>query len=148
MSSPTRILIVDDDPDFREFVRIVLESHGYEVCEAANAPDGLQFMRNKRPDLVLLDAMMSYELAGVSTLRAVRDDPQLADIPLIMISAVLSDDEDRFLPADQRALVDRFLSKPVSPDALVAEVAGLLAAGPTRLPAAGANPSPDPREHI
>ena len=71
-----------------------------------------------------------------------------SDIPLIMISAVLSDDEDRFLPADQRALEDRFLSKPVSPDELVAEVAGLLAAEPHRLHASEANPSPDTREPI
>lgn len=133
MSPPTQILIVDDDPDFREFVRIVLESHGYAVREAHNAPAGLALMRNEPPDLVLLDAMMSYELAGVSTIRAVRDDPLLAHIPLILISAVLSDDEDRFLSADQRALVDRFLSKPISPDGLLAEVAGLLgqpSAGP------------------
>lgn len=126
MSPPTQILIVDDDPDFREFVRIVLESHGYQVREAHNAPVGLALMRSEPPDLVLLDAMMSYELTGVNTIRAVRDDPLLAHIPLILISAVLSDDEDRFLSPDQRALVDRFLSKPISPDDLVAEVTGLL----------------------
>lgn len=151
MSPPTRILIVDDDPDFREFVRIVLESHGYQVYEAANAPDGLELMRSAQPDLVLLDAMMSYELAGVSTIRAVRDDPQLAHIPLMMVSAVLSDDEDRFLPADQRALVNRFLSKPVSPDELVAEVAALLpTAGPAAARASGTEPthSPPPKESL
>ncbi len=137
VSPSARILIVDDDADFREFVRIVLESHGYEVCEAANVPAGLELMRDARPSLVLLDAMISYELAGVSALRAVRGDPRLARIPLIMVSAVLSADADRFLPAEQRALVDRFLSKPVSPDELVAEVAGLLAAEPPRPSAAG-----------
>jgi DNA-binding response OmpR family regulator len=47
---------------------------------------------------------------------------------LILISAVLSQDEDRFLPADERAMVDRFLSKPISPDQLLAEVRALLAA--------------------
>ncbi len=126
MSPPTTILIVDDDPDFREFVRIVLESHGYQVLEAANAPSGLGLMRDHKPALVLLDAMMSYELAGIGIIRTVRTDPELAHIPLILISAVLSDDEDRFLPADERNMVDRFLSKPISPDALVAEVAALL----------------------
>jgi CheY-like chemotaxis protein len=122
----TKILIVDDDPDFREFVRIVLESHGYRVLEAPNAPAGLALMRDELPRLVLLDAMMSYELAGIGTIRAVRSDPQLTHIPLILISAVLSEDEDRFLPADERNMVDRFLSKPISPDELLAEVGDLL----------------------
>ncbi len=130
MSPPTTILIVDDDPDFREFVRIVLENHGYQVLEAANAPSGLALMRDRRPGLVLLDAMMSYELAGIGIIRTVRTDPELAHIPLILISAVLSDDEDRFLPADERNMVDRFLSKPISPDALVNEVGALLRTRP------------------
>jgi len=125
-SSGPKILIVDDDPDFREFVRIVLERHGYRVLEAPNAPSGLALMRDELPSLVLLDAMMSYELAGIGTIRAVRSDPQLAYIPLILISAVLSEDEDRFLPADERSMVDRFLSKPISPDELLAQVGDLL----------------------
>lgn len=125
-SSGVTILIVDDDPDFREFVRIVLESHGYRVLEASNAPAGLALMRAESPGLVLLDAMMSYELAGIGTIRTVRSDPQLAHIPLILISAVLSEDEDRFLPVDERNMVNRFLSKPISPDELLAEVANLL----------------------
>jgi DNA-binding response OmpR family regulator len=137
---PTHIVIVDDDPDFREFVRIVLEAHGYEVHEAHNAMEGLALMRAVEPDLVLLDAMMSYELAGVGMIRSVRSDPQLAHTPLILISAVLSEDEDRFLPADERAMVDRFLSKPISPDELLAEVAGILSSAPHD----ALGPTPDP----
>jgi len=126
VSPPQKILIVDDDPDFREFVRIVLESHGYQVSEAANAPAGLAVMRETPPHLVLLDAMMSYELAGIGTIRAVRSEPQLANLPIILISAVLSEDGDRFLPADERTMVNRFLSKPISPHELLSEVAALL----------------------
>lgn len=127
MSAPTTLLIVDDDPDFREFVRIVLESRGYQMLEADNAPAGLVLMREKNPQLVLLDAMMSYELAGIGIIRTVRSDPQLARIPIILISAVLSDDEDRFLPDEERHLVNRFLMKPISPDELLAEVEAILA---------------------
>lgn len=134
MSAPPTILIVDDDPDFREFVRIVLESHDYQVLEAANAPSGLAVMRGRQPALVLLDAMMSYELAGIGIIRTVRSDPMLAHLPLILISAVLSDDEDRFLPADERNMVDRFLTKPISPEALLSEVASLLKARATPTP--------------
>jgi DNA-binding response OmpR family regulator len=126
VSPPTTVLIVDDDPDFREFVRIVLESHGYRVLEAANAASGLALMRDHKPSLVLLDAMMSYELAGIGIIKTVRSDPELSRMPLILISAVLSDDEDRFLPADERNMVDRFLTKPISPDALLAEIAAVL----------------------
>lgn len=128
MSAPSVILIVDDDADFREFVRIVLESHGHRVLEAADAASGLAEMRASRPDLVLLDALMSYELAGIGTIRSVRGDPELAHTPLILISAILGADADRFLPPDDRAMVDRFLSKPISPDQLLAEVSALLSA--------------------
>jgi DNA-binding response OmpR family regulator len=124
---PTTILIIDDDPDFREFARIVLESRDYAVLEAGNAEDGLRLIRDDLPALVLLDAMMSYELAGMDIIRSVRGNPTLAHIPLILISAVLSQDEDRFLPANERAMVNRFLTKPISPDQLLAEIAGTLA---------------------
>lgn len=119
------VLVVDDDPDFREFVHIVLETHGYQVSEAPDAATGMALMRAALPDLVLLDAMMSYELAGVGAIRAIRSDPQLAHIPLILISAVLQEDA-RFLPADERSMVNRFLTKPISPDVLLAEVAATL----------------------
>lgn len=122
-----RVVIIDDDPDFREFVHIVLETHGYEVHEAHDAVAGLALLREVAPDLVLLDAMMSYELAGVGAIRAIRSDPSLQSTPLILISAVLSEDEDRFLPQDERNMVDRFLSKPISPDELLAAVAGITA---------------------
>jgi CheY-like chemotaxis protein len=121
------VLVVDDDADFRDFVRIVLEDHGYQVLEASDAPRGLALLRERRPDLVLLDAMMSYELTGLGLIRSIRGDPQLANIPLILISAVLSQDEDRFLGNGERQMVNRFLTKPVSPDALQAEVDSLLA---------------------
>jgi len=124
---PTTILIIDDDPDFREFARIVLESRDYAVLEAGNAEDGLRLIRDDLPALVLLDAMMSYELTGVGIIRSVRENSKLAHIPLILISAVLSQDEDRFLPANERAMVNRFLTKPISPDQLLAEIAGTLA---------------------
>lgn len=125
--APGGVVIVDDDPDFREFVRIVLEKHGYQVHEAEDATAGLRLIRQVAPDLVLLDAMMSYELAGVAAIRAIRSDPLLQATPLILISAVLSEAEDRFLPQDARDMVDRFLSKPISPDNLLAEVAGMVA---------------------
>jgi CheY-like chemotaxis protein len=125
--APVKVVIVDDDPDFREFVHIVLETHGYEVHEAHDAAAGLALMREVAPDLVFLDAMMSYELAGVGAIRAIRADPALQATPLILISAVLSEDEDRFLPQDERNMVDRFLSKPISPDELLAVVAGIVA---------------------
>lgn len=122
-ASSRAILVVDDDPDFREFVRIVLEAHGYRVTEAANAEEGLSLLRDTSPCLVLLDAMMSYELAGIGIISVIRSEPLLENVPVILISAVLSQDEDRFLPADERSRVDRFLSKPISPDTLLAEVA-------------------------
>ncbi len=126
MSASTTVLVIDDDADFREFVRIVLESHEYRVLEAENAANGLALMRTQHPDAVLLDAMMSYELAGLGIIKTVRQDPTVANTPLILISAVLSDDEDRFLSAGERSMVDRFLTKPISPETLLVEIAAVL----------------------
>ena len=72
-----------------EFVRIILETNGYDVCCAYNADQGLALLRTESPDIVLLDIMMSYSLAGLEVTRTMHKDLELAKIPLIVISSVL-----------------------------------------------------------
>lgn len=121
-----KILVVDDDPDFVEYTRIVLESQGYEVRTAATADEALRMMRQQKPDVALLDVMMSYVLDGINLTRQIRDDPDLRDIPVIMISAIVSRDEAGIFPTDEYLSIDIFLSKPIDPGDLLQQVAKLM----------------------
>lgn len=122
MTSKGKVLVIDDDPDFVEFVRIILESNEYDVVCAYNADQGVDMLRAERPGVVLLDMMMSYTMAGLEVTRVMGQDPELSSIPLIVISAVL--------PGAQ-ALEDQggsesvaaFLTKPVEPSELVRVIA-------------------------
>lgn len=126
MSLAVKILVVDDDPDFVEYTRIVLESQGYEVQTAATSDVALQMMREDRPDVALLDVMMSYVLDGLNLTRQMRDDPELKDVPIIMISAIVSREEAGVFPTDEYLPVDAFLTKPVDPAVLLDQVAKLV----------------------
>lgn len=126
MSSAGKVLVVDDDPDFVEYTRIVLESQGYEVQTAATAEQALKVMRQDKPDVALLDVMMSYVLDGLNLTRQMRDDPELRDIPVIMISAIVSREEAGVFPTDEYLAVDTFMTKPVDPADLLRQVAALI----------------------
>jgi len=126
MLSAGRILVVDDDPDFVEYTRIVLESQGYEVQTAATTDAALRMMRQNKPDIVLLDVMISYVLDGLNLTRQLRDDPALKDTPVIMISAIVSREEAGVFPTDEYLSVDAFMTKPVDPADLLSQVAKLI----------------------
>lgn len=126
MSSAGKILVVDDDPDFVEYTRIVLESQGYEVQTAATAEQALRMMRQDKPDVALLDVMMSYVLDGLNLTRQMRDDPELRNIPVIMISAIVSREEAGVFPTDEYLAVDAFMTKPVEPADLLQQIAALI----------------------
>lgn len=126
MSSAGKILVVDDDPDFVEYTRIVLESQGYEVQTAATAEQALRMMRQDKPDVALLDVMMSYVLDGLNLTRQMRDDPELRNIPVIMISAIVSREEAGVFPTDEYLAVDAFMTKPVDPADLLQQIAALI----------------------
>jgi CheY-like chemotaxis protein len=126
----TRILVVDDDPDFGEIIRLVLQSKGYDVETAANARIGLDLMHADPPDLVLLDVMMAGILDGIYVARTMREDPALSRIPIIMISSITSSPmADRF-PTDEYIPIDTWISKPVQPEDLLKKVARLTGGKP------------------
>lgn len=126
MPSIGKILVVDDDPDFVEYTRIVLESQGYQVQTAATAELAFQMMREDKPDVVLLDVMISYVLDGLNLTRRMRDDPNLRDVPVIMISAIVSREEAGLFPTDEYLSVDAFLTKPIDPADLLKQVDRLI----------------------
>jgi len=121
-----KVLIVDDDPDFVEYTRIVLDSQGYEVRSAATADLALRMMREEKPDVVLLDVMMSYVLDGIHIARQMRDDPELRGVPVIMISAIVSREEAGLFPTDEYLAVDAFMNKPIDPTDLLKQVGELV----------------------
>ena len=121
-----RILVVDDDPDFVEITRTILESSGYEVATAANGDQGLRVMKAQVPDLVLLDVMMSNVLDGLSLSHAIRKDPAFTAVPVIMISSIADSPSAGMFPTDESIPIDAWISKPVRADDLLKKVAKLL----------------------
>ncbi len=129
-----KILVIDDDPDFVEGLRIALEANNYEAYIAENGTEGLRLIRKIRPDLIVLDVMMDTLTEGFQVSYQLRSqDPKseyapYSKIPILMLTAVsqkmhmkfsLRTDED-FLP------VDEFVEKPFRLDALLDMVKKLL----------------------
>lgn len=85
-SSARHVLVVDDDPNIRRMIVAALRREGYAFSEAHNGADALDIMRKKRPDVVVLDLMMPV-LSGWDVLRERETDPDLKDIPVIVVSA-------------------------------------------------------------
>lgn len=119
----SKIMVVDDDPDFVEITRTILLKEGYEVVTAASGDEALGKVRAEKPDLILLDIMMSTILDGVSVSQELRDDPELRQIPLVMISSITSTEHAEMFPTDEYLHVDGWLSKPVQPRDLLKTVA-------------------------
>lgn len=121
------ILVVDDDPDFCEITRTVLESEGYQVQTAANGDQALSCMRTNPPDLVVLDVMMSSVLDGLDVSDRMMADDRLQRIPVIMVSSIASSEYAGMFPTDAYVAIDAWISKPVAPQALLKKVGELVA---------------------
>ena len=124
-----RILIIDDDPDITEVMRVVLENKGYAVDSAADGNEGIAQIKTARPDLIILDVMMNTLREGFLLSRELKKDPAYKQIPILMVTAVKEKFGMNFKPAagDQDWLpVEDYLDKPVEPDVLLEKVASLL----------------------
>ncbi len=109
------VLVVDDDPNVREVVRINLEMEGYTVREAANADEGLTAVEDDAPDLILLDVMMP-EVDGWEMLKRVQERHGIGAIPVVMFSGQLEPGTGR--EAAQRG-AQAFVGKPFDLRALI-----------------------------
>jgi two-component system phosphate regulon response regulator PhoB len=117
-----RILVVDDEPDLLELVRVNLRQAGYEVVTAETGREALESLRRSRPELMLLDLMLP-DLSGTEVCRQVRSDPELAWLPIIMLTAK-ADEVDRVVGLELGA--DDYVTKPFSPRELVLRVRAVL----------------------
>jgi CheY-like chemotaxis protein len=121
-----KILVVDDDPDFVEVTRIVLEKADHQVIAAASGDEGFKRTKEDQPDLIILDVMMDTVLDGLSTSQRMHDDPKLRDIPIIMVTSIANTDYAALFPTDEYIHISAFMSKPITPDKLVKQVNRLL----------------------
>mgnify|MGYP001127160991 CR=1 FL=1 len=110
-----RILYVEDDPDYREAVRAILEAAGYEVIEAVSAEDGLAAFRNSTPDAALVDLMMEEVDAGMTLTKELRAAG--ASIPIFLLSSV--GDALSLERATEELGVAAILQKPIRAETLV-----------------------------
>lgn len=124
---PPSILVVDDDPDFIEATRIVLEAEGFEVIAAANGDEALTALQRSTPSLIIMDIMMKGVLDGLHASWQIQANPELRNLPILIVSSITSSGYAEMFPTDESIPADNFLSKPVPPDRLVQEIKRLLA---------------------
>ena len=124
-----RILIVDDDADIAEAMRIILENRGYTVDAAIDSEDASKHIESNKPDLIILDVMMNTKSEGFDFARDLKKAPGTRDIPILMLTAIKDKTGIDFKPAagDEMWLpVEEFLDKPVRPEQLIEKVESLL----------------------
>ena len=121
-----KILVVDDDPDFVEFTRIVLEREGHTIVSAAGGGEALDKITEDTPDLIVLDVIMDTVLDGLSVSQALSEHAEYKQVPIIMITSIANSDYAELFPTDEYVHLDTFLTKPVAPERLVKEVNRLL----------------------
>ena len=122
VTTPPRVLIVDDDPMNRDILQTLLAAQGFAILTATDGEEALAIAREKQPDLILLDVMMP-KMDGIEVCRRLKSDPALPFMPIIMVTA-RADSQD--IVAGLQVGADEYLTKPVDPDALVARVKSML----------------------
>ena len=123
-----RILLADDDPDYIEINRTILEAHGYEVEEAYTSTEAIEKLRTQKYDLVVLDLMMEEKDAGFTVAYAIRENEKTRDIPILMLSSAQEQTGFSFqVERDKEWMkVDDFAAKPLKPAELISKVKELL----------------------
>ena len=125
------ILVVDDDYDFLELNRLILERAGYRVATAAEPRRALEKMAEEKPDVVISDLMMTTLDSGFSFARTVKEDSRFAGVPVIIATSVSTalglDFEPRSEGDMAQMHIDAYFHKPLDPCQLLAKIEELLA---------------------
>ena len=138
MSDREQILIIDDDSDLVEAIRILLESNGYQANAAKDAQAGLSKVQTDRPDLILVDVMMPTGTEGFHFVWKLRNlpDEYFRNVPIIVLTAIhektnllfYPDSGDGTYQAGEYLPVQDFLDKPIDPNQLLTRIQRVLAA--------------------
>ena len=123
MEKKAKILLVDDDIDFVESTKIILESKPYEVIVAYEGDEGLRKAREENPDLILLDIIMPIK-DGFTAAEQLKKDPQLSKIPLLMLTSFSQRVGETAIPVSRGFTLEAedYIDKPITPEGLLAKV--------------------------
>ena len=123
-----KILMIDDDPEFVDATSNLLDAKGYEVITAQNGKDGVEKAKAKKPNLILLDVMMTTKSEGFDVAREMHKDETLKKTPVIMITGVRKEMNlpFGFEPDATWLPVEQVLEKPVRPDVLLEAVSKVI----------------------
>ena len=131
MNKKAEILVVDDDPDIQDSLRIILESNDYEVRTAANGREAMEELENRLPDLMILDIMMATDTEGFDLAYKLRDDPPFKKLPIVMLTSFLNKVREEGPGKFEYILGEQWpahwlLEKPVDSKKLLAKIEGIL----------------------
>lgn len=134
MATKAEILLVDDDPDFRDSLQIILENRGYTVRTAANGAEAREALKEKKPDLMILDVMMATDTEGFDLAYELKKKPAFKDLPIILLTSFLEkvrrEGPDKFQHITKEEWPARWMfEKPVDTKKLIAKIEGILAGG-------------------
>ena len=128
------ILIIDDEPDIRDYLMAVLEDHGYITYGVDEKESILEAVIKLRPDLIILDIMMP-ERSGLSVYKLLRTTPETTDIPIAILTGVTSDTAylqigiSEFLEKESISSPDRYIDKPINIPELLSSIKSLFDEG-------------------
>jgi DNA-binding response OmpR family regulator len=126
---PEKILVVDDDPDMRDAITIILESRGYQIVTAQDGVEALANLKAERPDLMMLDLLMP-KMDGFAVMKELQDArwAKYREIPILILSSVREEASRRRYELETALTleVDDYVEKPVAPDILLERVEKLL----------------------
>jgi two-component system response regulator RpaA len=127
MAPKAKIMLVEDNPDEAQLVKMDLEGEGYEVVCACNGKEGLEKLDDVRPDLIVLDVMMP-EMDGFTFCSKLRAMPAHQDLPVVLLTGVAEHIHDSRYPLDgvMRAEAEEYLEKPVKSEELLETITNLL----------------------
>jgi CheY-like chemotaxis protein len=108
------------------YIRTILESHDYDVVSAGNSDQGMIMLAREKPDLVVLDVIMSSILDGLNMSQQMADDPTFQNTPIIMVTSIANTDYLALFPTDESIHISTFLTKPIAPADLLRNVQKLL----------------------
>lgn len=123
-----KILVIDDDPDLVEALKIILETKSYGVVSAFDGEKGLEKVKEENPDLIILDLLLPKE-DGAVLCRELKRNPRYTNIPILVLTAMAEKLDPKVFPEDEISSLpaDDYVDKPVQPRDLLARVNKLLA---------------------
>lgn len=123
MKRKARIMLVDDDADFVDSTRTVLESKPYEIIVATNGDEALRKARQENPDLILLDIIMPVK-DGFTAAEQFKKDPKLSKIPIVMLTSFADKGGGTGIPVSRgfELETEDYIDKPVTPQELLSRV--------------------------